>query len=154
MQQLQAIHRLETEIVQTSSEVKRLVEGRNNLITDLPEYQTLQEAIKALEEARGRFKLAVRDDRDLARLDVDIAETRFTLRDLREQLSLSLVHYYQDTGQQTIRDSEERRRQIELHAKYATKPLGTEPLPLGLGRRFNAHIDIPTTPDAQHLISE
>jgi hypothetical protein len=87
LQQLNEIHRLETEVDQTRSGVKQLIQNRIDLIEALPEYQALEEAKAAVEAAKAKLKIAVRDNRDLARLDVEIAEARFDLRDLREILS-------------------------------------------------------------------
>jgi hypothetical protein len=83
LRQLQEIHRLEGEVDQTRAGVKQLEQKRVDLIEALPEYQALEEARAAVEAAKARLKIAVRDNRELAKLDVDIAEARFDLRDLR-----------------------------------------------------------------------
>jgi hypothetical protein len=93
LQQLNEIHRLEADVDQARGGVKALIEQRTGLIEGLPEYQALEEAKTALEAAKARFKIAVRDNREVAKLDVDIAEARFDLRDLREILSNTLVLY-------------------------------------------------------------
>jgi hypothetical protein len=56
--------------------VKQRVQDRVDLIEALPEYTVLEEAKRAVEEAKARLKIAVRDNRDLAKLDVEIAEAR------------------------------------------------------------------------------
>ena len=83
-QQLQDIHRLENEVDQARAGVQQLTQSQVDLIEALPEYKALEEAKAAVEEAKAKLKIAVRDNRDLAKLDVDIAEARFDLRDLRE----------------------------------------------------------------------
>jgi hypothetical protein len=75
-----------------------LVEGRISLIEGLPEYQALEEARAALEAAKAKFKIAVRNNREVAKLDVEIAEAWFNLRDLREILSNTLVLYTQQAA--------------------------------------------------------
>ena len=67
LQQLNEIHRLETEVDQVRGGVKALIDQRTGLIEGLPEYQALEEARVALEAAK--FKIAVRDNREVARLD-------------------------------------------------------------------------------------
>jgi hypothetical protein len=93
LQQLNEIHRLEGEVDQSRAGVKQLEQKRVDLVEALPEYVALEEAKRAVEEAKARLKIAVRDNRDLAKLEVDIAEARFDLRDLREILSHTLVLY-------------------------------------------------------------
>jgi hypothetical protein len=60
MQQIQAIHRIETEIDQSVKAVKALLEQRVGLIEDLDEYQALEEALAAVKEARVKLKLPSR----------------------------------------------------------------------------------------------
>jgi hypothetical protein len=98
LQQLNEIHRLEGEVDEARAGVKALVEGRISLIEGLPEYQALEEARAALEAAKAKFKIAVRNNREVAKLDVEIAEAWFNLRDLREILSNTLVLYTQQTA--------------------------------------------------------
>jgi hypothetical protein len=74
LQQLQQIHRLESEVDQARAGVKQLSQNRIDLIEALPEYQALEEARAAVEAAKAKLKIAVRANRDLAKLDVDIAE--------------------------------------------------------------------------------
>ena len=68
------IHRLEGEVEQARAGVKAVIEQRTSLIEALPEYQALEEARAAVEAAKAKLKIAVRDNRDLAKLDVEIAE--------------------------------------------------------------------------------
>jgi hypothetical protein len=129
LQQLQEIHRLETEVDQSRAGVKQLKQKRVDLVEALPEYVALEDARRAVEEAKARLKIAVRDNRDRAKLDVDIAEARFDLRDLREILSNTLVLYTQQTGKVVIKEHD-RTRQIELRARISKRLLGQERLPL------------------------
>jgi hypothetical protein len=141
-QQLQDIHRLEGEVDQAKAGVKQLVQSRVDLIEGLPEYVALEEAKRAAEEAKAKLKIAVRDNRDLAKLDVEIAEARFDLRDLREILSHTLVLYTQQTGKVVIKEHD-RTRQIELRARISKRLLGQERLPLGINRHLGQHFPIP-----------
>jgi hypothetical protein len=97
-QQLQDIHRLEGEVDQAKAGVKQRAQDRVDLIEALLEYQALEEAKRAVEEAKAKLKITVRDNRDLAKLDVEIAEARFDLRDLREVLSHTRVLYTQQSA--------------------------------------------------------
>jgi hypothetical protein len=142
LQQLNDIHRIENEVDQARSGVKTLVDRRISLIEGLPEYQALEEARAALEAAKAKFKIAVRDNREVAKLDVEIAEARFDLRDLREILSNTLVVYTQQTGKVVIKEHD-RTRQIELRARISKRLLGQERLPLGINRHLGEHFPIP-----------
>jgi hypothetical protein len=150
LQQLNEIHRIEGEVDQARSGVKKLVQDRIDLIEGLPEYQVLQDAREAVEAAKAKLKIAVRDNRDLARLDVDIAEARFDLRDLREILSHTLVLYTQQTGKAVLKEHD-RVRQIELRARISKRLLGQERLPIGIDRHLGQHVEIPAAPTPQHL---
>jgi NADPH:quinone reductase-like Zn-dependent oxidoreductase len=96
LQLLQAIHRIESELDQVSREVKQLEGGRVALIANLPESRALAEALRALYEAR--LRIAVRENREGNKLEVDLAEVRFKRRDLKDIHSHHLVVYTQDTG--------------------------------------------------------
>jgi hypothetical protein len=142
-QQLNDIHRIEGEVDQARAGVKALIEQRTSLIEGLPEYQALEAAWTALEAAKAKFKIAVRDNREVAKLDVDIAEARFDLRDLREILSNTLVVYTQQTGKVVIKEHD-RTRQIELRARISKRLLGQERLPLaGPNKYLGQHFPIP-----------
>lgn len=77
-----------------------------------------------------------------SQLDVDIAEARFDLRDLREILSHTLVPYTQQTGKVVIKEHD-RMRQIELRARISKRLLGQERLPLGPNKLLGQHFPIP-----------
>jgi hypothetical protein len=142
LQQLNEIHRLEGEVDQSRADVKQLTQSRTDLIEALPEYQALKEAQAAVEAAKAKVKIAVRDNRDLAKLDVDIAEARFDLRDLREILSHTLVLFTQQTGKVVIKEHD-RTRQVELRARISKRLLGQERLPIGINRHLGQHFSIP-----------
>jgi hypothetical protein len=142
-EQLQQIRRLETEVDQARAGVKQRVQDRVDLVEALPEYKALEEARAAVEAAKAKFKIAVRDNREVAKLDVDIAEARFDLRDLREILSNTLVLYTQQTGKVVIKEHD-RTRQIELRARISKRLLGQERLPLaGPNKYLGQHFPIP-----------
>ena len=143
MQQLQAIHHRETEIDESVKSIKALQDQRSDLIEDLDEYKALEEALATAREARVRLKIAIRDNRELARVEVEAAEERFRLRDLREILSHHLVVYTQDTGRDVVKDREAHNRQIELRAKLGKWALDQVRLPLGINRHLGQHIAIP-----------
>jgi hypothetical protein len=60
LQQLQEIHKLETEVDQARAGVKQRKQNRVDLIEALPEYQALEEARAAVEAAKAKLKIAVR----------------------------------------------------------------------------------------------
>src|SRR6476646_10261642 len=132
MQALQAIHRIENEIEQSVKTVKALLEQRDDLIEDMDEHKALEEALAAVRAARVRLKLAIADNRDLNKLEVDIAEAKFKKRDLGDILSHRLVVYTQDTGRDVVKDHADRARQIELKAKLGKPTLDQARLPLGI----------------------
>jgi hypothetical protein len=59
------------EVDQTRADVKQLEQKRVDLVGALPEHQALEEARAAVEAAKARLKIAVCDNRDLAKLDVE-----------------------------------------------------------------------------------
>lgn len=140
---LHAIHRIENEIDDSVKAVKALLEQRNTLVEDLDEYKALEDALAAVKICRERLKIAIRDNRELNGVEVDIAEAKFKLRDEREILSHHLVVYTQDTGRDVVKDHESRTRQIELKAKLGKRALDQERLPLGLSKHLGEHIAIP-----------
>ena len=99
--------------------------------------------IHRLEAAKAKFKIAVRNNREVAKLDVEIAEAWFNLRDLREILSTTLVLYTRQTGKVVIKEHD-RTRQIELRARISKRLLGQERLPLaGPNKYLGKHFPIP-----------
>ena len=66
---------------------KPLLQQRDERIRDLPEYQAPQQALTAVIETRTRLKLAIRDDSEPDRLEVEIDEAKFHRRDLGEIVS-------------------------------------------------------------------
>src|SRR6478752_7611764 len=95
---IQAIHRIETELADSVKGVKALIEQRSDHITDLDEFKALEDALAAVKAARYKLRLAIQDNRELNKLEVDISEAKFKKRDLGEILSHHLVVYTQDTG--------------------------------------------------------
>jgi hypothetical protein len=98
LQMLQNIHHLPGVINAAIREVKSLLEQRDERIKDLPQYQALQDALAVIAEARTRLKIAIETDPELNRLQEEIAEAMFNMRDLREILSHHLVAYHKETG--------------------------------------------------------
>jgi hypothetical protein len=130
LQMLHEIHKLQGEINAAIRQVKDLLQERDERIHDMPEYQTLQEAVTALAEARARLRIAIQDDRELNALHVKISEAKFHRRDLGEILSHHLVAYHEDTGRDVIKDMESRNRKIEFRAKLGKPALDQPRLPL------------------------
>jgi hypothetical protein len=131
-----AIHRIETELADSVKGVKALAEQRSNLINDMDEYRALQDALTAVKAARVNLRLAIQDNRELNKLEVDISEAKFKKRDLGEILSHHLVVYTQDTGRDVVRDRDGLTRQIELKAKEGKPTLDQPRLPLGINRHL------------------
>lgn len=146
MQALQAIHRIETEMEESAKAVKVLLEQRSDMITELDEYKALAAALAAVKAARSRLKIAIGDNRELNKLEVDIAEAKFKKRDLGEILSHHLVVYTQDTGRDVVKDHAARTRQIELKAKLGKPTLDQTRLPLGINRHLGERQAIPEGP--------
>ena len=133
---IQAIHRIETELADSVKGVKALIEQRSDLITDLDEFKALEDALAAVKAARYKLRLAIQDNRELNKLEVDISEAKFKKRDLGEILSHHLVVYTQDTGRDVVRDRDGLTRQIELKAKEGKPTLDQPRLPLGINRHL------------------
>lgn len=148
MLQIRAIHDRELELEAAVRSVKELADERIALIEVLDEYRALQDALTAVKEARVRLKMAVSDNHELNRLEVEIGEAKFKKRDLTEILSHHLVVYTQDTGRDVIRDREGCTRQIELKAKEGKPTLDQPRLPLGINRHLGEHQPIPANPAA------
>jgi hypothetical protein len=144
LEQTNRIIAIDVELETSTREIKRLSDIRKGLIEDLPEYQALEAAVMAVRECRERLRLAIRDNRELAKVEVDTAEERFKLRDLREILSHHLVVYTQDTGRDVVKDHEAHTRQIELKAKLGKRALDQARLPLGINKHLGQHVEIPT----------
>jgi hypothetical protein len=87
--------------------------------------------------------LAIRNDSELNRLEVEIGEAKFHRRDLGEILSHHLVAYHEDTGRDVVRDMENRNRKIEFKAKLGKPALDQPRLPIGQSQHFGRHISIP-----------
>jgi CRISPR/Cas system CMR subunit Cmr4 (Cas7 group RAMP superfamily) len=141
LQQLQAIHHLQGEVSEADREVKTLVEDYEQQLPDLPEQQAVDEAERALKEARDRLKITIASDSELAELADQIDEAKFKRRDLGEILSHHLVVYHDETGRDVIKDREATTRAIEFKAKLGKPTLDQPRLPLGgpnkyLGQHF------------------
>jgi hypothetical protein len=144
LQMLQNIHHLPGVINAAIREVKSLLEQRDERIKDLPQYQALQDALAVIAEARTRLKIAIETDPELNRLQEEIAEAMFNMRDLREILSHHLVAYHKETGRiqqarsgrnplappgglprrdwpDVIKDMESRNRKIEFRPSSASQ---------------------------------
>jgi len=142
LQQLQEIYRIESEVDQGQAGVKQLVQSRLDLIEGLPEYKALEEAKAAVEEAKARLKIAVRDTARWPSWTLRSLRPGFDLRDLREILSHTLVMYTQQTGKAMLKEHD-RIRQIELRARISKRLLGQERVPIGINRQFGVHVPIP-----------
>ncbi len=140
---IQAIHRIETELADSVKGVKALIEQRSDLITDLDEFKALEDALAAVKAARYKLRLAIQDNRELNKLEVDISEAKFKKRDLGEILSHHLVVYTKDTGRDVVRDRDGLTRQIELKAKEGKPTLDQPRLPLGINRHLGERQAIP-----------
>lgn len=120
----------------------------------MDEFTALEEAQQAVKEAAAWLKMAIQDNREPNKLDVDRGEVAYMLCDLREILSHHLVAYHEDTGRDVVKDREARNRHIELTAKLS-KPrkrvLDQERLHLGLSRHFGAKVEIPEAPAIKQL---
>ena len=141
MQQLQSIHHLQGEVSEAEREVKTLVEDYEQQLADLPEQQAVDEAERALKEAKALLKLTIVSDPDLAKLSDRIDEAKFKRRDLGEILSHHLVVYHDETGRDVIKDREATTRSIEFKAKLGKPTLDQPRLPLAgpnkyLGQHF------------------
>lgn len=137
------IQQIDTDLLEANRTVKTLVEAREALLADVPEYQTLLDAERAVEEAKERLKLATRDMTDLAKIEVDLAEARFDQRDLREQYSHHLIAYIQETGREVVRDRDGVNHAIELRAKKGKPALDQPRLPLGINKHLGQRQPIP-----------
>ena len=135
---------MQGEINAAIREVKDLLQQWDEHIRDLPEYQALRELLEAVIEARAWLKLAISNDSELNRLEVEIGEAKFHRRDLGEILSHHLVAYHEDRGRDIIKDMESRNRKIEFKAKLGKPALDQPRLPLGINRHLGEHIPIPT----------
>jgi CRISPR/Cas system CMR subunit Cmr4 (Cas7 group RAMP superfamily) len=144
LQQLQAIHHLQGEVSEADREVKTLVEDYEQQLADLPEQQAVDEAERALKEARDRLKITIASDSELAELADQIDEAKFKRRDLGEILSHHLVVYHDETGRDVIKDREATTRAIEFKAKLGKPTLDQPRLPLaGPNRYLGQHFPIP-----------
>ena len=143
LQQLQAIHHLQGEVSDADREAKALVEAYEEQLADLPEQQAVDEAEKALKEARDRLKITIASDADLAKLADRIDEAKFHRRDVGEILSHHLVVYHDETGRDVIKDREATTRAIEFKAKLGKPTLDQPRLSLGMSQHFGRHIPIP-----------
>ena len=126
MAQLAQIHHLQGEVSEADREVKTLVEDYEQQLADLPEQQAVDEAERALKEARDRLKITIASDPDLAKLADRIDEAKFHRRDLGEILSHHLVAYHDETGRDVIKDRKATTRAIEFKAKLG-KPALDQP---------------------------
>src|SRR6478609_3317224 len=140
---IQAIHRIETELADSVKGVKALIEQRSDLITDLDEFKALEDALAAVKAARYKLRLAIQDNRELHKLEVDISEAKLKKRDLGEILSHHLVVFPQHTGRDLVRDRDGVTRQIELKAKEGKPTLDQPRLPLGINRHLGERQPIP-----------
>jgi len=104
LQQLQEIDRIESEVDQGRAGVQQLVQSWLDLIEGLPEYKALEEAKAAVEEAKARLKIAVRDTARWPSWTLRSLRPGFDLRDLREILSHTVVMYTQQTGKAVLKE--------------------------------------------------
>lgn len=98
----------------------------NKQISELPEALALKEAQDALLQATETLRVAMRSNRDYARLADERGEVNWKLRDLEELLSRSIEAYHEDSGRDVVLDSQGVKRAIE--AKYSLgKPALDQP---------------------------
>lgn len=152
MQQLHDIHQLEDDITQVERYLKDLRQQRIDRIADLDEFKALQEAQASVRAAETRLRIAVREDRELAALEVDRGEAAFKRRDLKDMLSHHLVAYHDQSGLSTVKDREARSRAIKFRASLDKPEIVNQTrIELGLSKHFGARVAIPAAPEAQHL---
>jgi hypothetical protein len=142
LQQLQQIHRLESEVDQARAGVKQLTPSRVDLIEALPGVAGTRGGPGRCRGSQGKAQNRRPRQPRPREAGRRIAEARFDLRDLREILSHALVLYTQQTGKVVIKEHD-RTRQVELRARISKRLLGQERLPLGINRHLGQHFPIP-----------
>lgn len=111
------VKRLLPEISETKAQVKVLRDQLRDVLAQNDEYKKLQEEIKELSAKRVEAKKLLLADRDFVKLNTEIEELGFKLKDLNEILSHYLVHYYNETQQTQITDDQGDVRAVILSAK-------------------------------------
>jgi hypothetical protein len=147
LEQLQRIQDLMDEFIATKRELKDI----NRAIAELPEAVALKEAEAALVAATENLRLAMKNDRDYARLAVQKGDMVWHLRDLKDQLSNHIRAYHEDSGRDVVPD-----RAKVPHAIVATyslewkKPALDQPK-LPLSQHFGVRQVIGEAPAARQL---
>lgn len=104
MELMKSIRRVELDIDESKERIATLKEARQVSLDNMQEYADVTELEGKLKEARETLKWALTDDKDIAPIDADLEEERFKLKDLRDILSVHLLKYRDDTGQNFVEE--------------------------------------------------
>lgn len=116
-QTLTEIHRLLPEIEETKAKLKVIRANLKDVLEQNDEYKAMQTEISELVTKRAEGRKLLLSDRDYQKLNAEIEDYRFKLRDLEEILSHHLLEHYNRTQKAEVVDSSGNARPMIISAK-------------------------------------
>ena len=111
------IARLIEEIDETKRGLKTVRDQLRDAIDQNEEYKAAQAEIEKLAAKRADARKMLLEDRDYQKINSELEESRFKLRDLNEILSHHLIEHYSKTQKTEITDAAGATRTVILSAK-------------------------------------
>ena len=111
------ISRLIDEIDETKRELKTIREQLRDALDQNEEYRAAQTETETLATKRAEARKMLLDDRDYQKINAELEDTRFKLRDLNEILSHHLIEHYSQTQKTEVTDATGTTRPVILSAK-------------------------------------
>ncbi len=123
---LTEITRLAAEVEETKMQIKTIREQLRDVVEQNDEYKQAQAEVEQLSEKRSAARKLLLDDRDYQKINTELEDLRFKLKDLNEILSHHLVEHYAKTQQTEVTDTTGVTRSVILTAKLGRADNGPD----------------------------
>jgi hypothetical protein len=114
---LDAIHRLYGEIVETTGKIKTVKSDLKDVAEQNDEWRSLQDEIKEANAKKVTAKKLLEADKDYQIINAELGELKFKHKDLLEIMSYHLNRYRAETGAEVVKDPEGEAREIITNSK-------------------------------------
>lgn len=117
---LTEIQRLIPEVAELKAQIKTIRDSLRDVTEQNEDFQKLQAEIDTLAGKRAEAKALLLSDREYQKINTELDDYKFKLKDLQEILSHHLVEYYNQTQKTELTDPNGDTRQLIITAKLAS----------------------------------